>query len=485
MTAFVRSTFPVFNVLGYVVLMFAATMLVPLAFAVAAGDGSQRGFDIALLITVGSGLALMLTTRRFRRELQVRDGFLLVTLVWTVLPAFATLPLLMQMPDLSITDAYFEAMSGLTASGWHRAFRNRSAAVADQHLAPLDGVDRRHGNTGAGGSDSAAARCRRRAGVQGRDHGSAEGNKAHAAHRRHGEGFVCDLFCAVACVFSGLRMGRYELERRVHAHVLDCSGSADFHRTTRALRYWNSPLIEGVAVVFMTLAGFSFLLHFTVWRRKSLWPYWNSAEARAFMFTLAAAVLVVAAFLLVQNVYTDWQSALRYALFNVVSVATTTGYSNTDYNLWPVFAPILMLFLSGFATCAGSTGGGIKMMRALILLKQARREMVRILHPRLINPVCIDDKVVENNVIFAVLAFMLVYGGSIIWLTFLLLLSGLDVTTAFTAIVACVNNTGPGLNQVGPASNFGVLSDFQTWVCTFAMLIGRLELFAVSGASDA
>ena len=117
MTAFVRSTLPVFNVLGYVVLMFAATMLVPLTVAMAAGDGSQRGFDIALVITVGSGLALMLTTRRFRRELQVRDGFLLVTLVWTVLPAFAALPLLMQMPDLSITDAYFEAMSGLTASG--------------------------------------------------------------------------------------------------------------------------------------------------------------------------------------------------------------------------------------------------------------------------------------------------------------------------------------------------------------------------------
>ncbi len=236
MTAFVRSTLPVFNVLGYVVLMFAATMLVPLAFAVVADDGSQRGFDIALLITAGSGLALMLTTRRFRRELQVRDGFLLVTLVWTVLPAFATLPLLMQLPDLSITDAYFEAMSGLTAIGWHRAFRTRSAAAADQHLAPLDGVDRRHGDSGAGGGDPAAARCRWRAGIQSRDRRSAERNEAHAAHRGHGEGFVCDLFCAVAGVFPGLRMGRHELERRVHAHVLDRSGSADFRRTTRALR---------------------------------------------------------------------------------------------------------------------------------------------------------------------------------------------------------------------------------------------------------
>lgn len=119
------------------------------------------------------------------------------------------------------------------------------------------------------------------------------------------------------------------------------------------------------------------------------------------------------------------------------------------------------------------------MIRAVILLKQARREMIRILHPRSINPVCVGSKVIENNVIFAVLAFMLVYGGSIIWFTFLLLLSGLDVTTAFTAAVACINNIGPGLNQVGPASNFGVLNNFETWVCTFAMLIGRLELFSV------
>ncbi len=478
MTAFVRSTFPVFNVLGYVVLMFAVTLLVPLAFAVVAGDGSQRGFDIALLITAGSGLALMLATRRFRRELQVRDGFLLVTLVWTVLPAFATLPLLMQLPDLSITDAYFEAMSGLTASGgtvlsgldqlplpiniWRHLMvwmGGMGILVLVVAILPLLGV---------GGAQAFKAETT----------GPLKETKltpriADTAKALYAIYFVLSFACFFAYAWAGMSWSD------AFMHMCSTLGLGGFSSHDASFAYWNSPLLEGIAVVFMTLAGFSFLLHFTVWRRKSLRPYWSSAEARAYMFTLVAGVLVVAAFLMAQNVYPDWQSALRYALFNVVSVATTTGFSNTDYNLWPVFAPILMLFLSGYATCAGSTGGGIKMMRALILLKQARREMVRILHPRLINPVCIDDKVVENNVIFAVLAFMLVYGASIIWLTFLLLLSGLDVTTAFTAIVACVNNTGPGLGQVGPASNFGVLTDFQTWVCTFAMLIGRLELFSV------
>jgi len=478
MTALVRSTLPVFNVLGYVVLMFAATMLVPLAFAVAADDGSQRGFDIALLITAVSGVALTLITRRFRRELQVRDGFLLVTLVWTVLPAFATLPLLLQLPDLSITDAYFEAMSGLTASG--------GTALSGIDLLPLPINIWRHFMVWIGGMGILvlAVAILPLLGVGGAQAFKAETagplketkltpRIADTAKALYVIYFVLSLACFLAYAWAGMSWSD------AFMHMCSTVGLGGFSSHDASFAHWNSPQIEGVAVVFMLLSGFSFLLHFTAWRRRSLRPYWNSAEARAYMFTLAAAVLVIAVFLLAHNVYADWVSALRYALFNVVSVATTTGYSNTDYNLWPLFAPILMLFLSGFAACAGSTGGGIKMIRALILLRQARREMIRILHPRLINPVCIDDKVVENSVIFAVLAFMLVYGGSIIWLTFLLLLSGLDVTTAFTAIVASVNNTGPGLNLVGPASNFGVLSDFQTWVCTFAMLIGRLELFAV------
>jgi trk system potassium uptake protein TrkH len=138
-----------------------------------------------------------------------------------------------------------------------------------------------------------------------------------------------------------------------------------------------------------------------------------------------------------------------------------------------------MLFLCCFATSAGSTGGGIKMIRALLLLKQAKREFTRILHPRVINPVTIGGQPIENNVIFAVLAFMLVWGGSVIFCTMLLLFSGLDVISAFSAVIASINNTGPGLNQVGPATNYAGLNDFETWVCTFAMLIGRLELFAV------
>src|SRR5687767_453273 len=303
MTAFVRSTLPVFNVLGYVVLMFTATMLVPLAFAVAAGDGSQRGFDIALLITAVSGLALTLITRRFRRELQIRDGFLLVTLVWTVLPAFATLPLLLQMPDLSITDAYFEAMSGLTASG--------GTALSGIDQLPLAINIWRHFMVWIGGMGILVlvVAILPLLGVGGAQAFKAETTGplketkltpriADTAKALYAIYFVLSLLCFLAYAWAGMTWSD------AFMHMCSTLGLGGFSSHDASFAYWNSPVLEGVAVIFMTLAGFSFLLHFTVWRRKSLRLYWKSTEARAFIFTLATGVLVVAAFLLFQNVYT-------------------------------------------------------------------------------------------------------------------------------------------------------------------------------------
>jgi trk system potassium uptake protein TrkH len=140
---------------------------------------------------------------------------------------------------------------------------------------------------------------------------------------------------------------------------------------------------------------------------------------------------------------------------------------------------VLIILLGCFATCAGSTGGGIKMIRFLLLAVQARRELVRIVHPNVVNPVTFNGRRIEDRTIQGVIAFMMIYGATLVGLTMVLLFSGLDVVTAFTAVVACVNNIGPGLGDVGPAVNYGGLTDFQTWVCTFAMVLGRLELLAV------
>jgi trk system potassium uptake protein TrkH len=254
---------------------------------------------------------------------------------------------------------------------------------------------------------------------------------------------------------------------------------AGFSSHDASFGYWNSALIEGVAVVFMMLAGISVALYFLAWRQRSLRVLWRNVEARAFVAVMVATVALISLYLWVGAVYPSYPEALRHTVFHVVSIGTTTGYASQDYAQWPTFAPVLMLLLGCFATCGGSTGGGIKMMRILLLLKQARHELVRIVHPNVVNPVVMGGQIVDARIMQNVIAYMMVYGATLVVLTMLLLFSGLDVVTAFTAVVACVNNIGPGLGEVGPAVNFKGLSDFQTWVCTFGMMLGRLELLSL------
>ena len=241
--------------------------------------------------------------------------------------------------------------------------------------------------------------------------------------------------------------------------------------------YFNSPLLESVALLFMLIASCNFALYFVAMRKRHLGGVWRDPELRATLTALLGGGLAVAAVLWAKGVYGPLE-ALRLGVFHAVSVGSTTGYATVDYLSWPVFAPMFMLLLSGVATSAGSTGCGIKMVRVLILLKQAGREMSRLVHPRAVQPVKLGNTLVEDRVIFAVLAFMLVYGVTIITLAMLLVLSDVDPVTAFSAVIASVNCTGPGLGAVGPAANYQVLSDFELWVCTLGMVLGRLELLS-------
>ncbi len=474
-----RHYLPVFAVLGGVLMLFALTMLVPLAFAWWGHDAALSAYDDAILITLGCGAALFFGCRRAgRRELQPRDGFLLVTLVWSVLPAFGALPLLFHLPGLSFTDAYFEAMSGLTTTGatvltgldtlpdsinvW-RCFMvfmgGMGILVLAVAILPLLGV---------GGSQIFKAETP----------GPMKDEKltpriAETARGLWGVYFGVALLCLAAYRLAG--MGWAD----AFMHMCSTMGLGGFSSHDDSFGYFNSPAIEAVAVLFMALSGINFALYFVALRRRSLRGLLRDLEARMFVSTLVLAVLGIAVYLSLNGVYASFWLALRHAAFNVVSVATTTGYASVDYAKWPGFAPVLMLFLCCFATCAGSTGGGIKMSRALLLLKQARCELTRIVHPRAVVPVTMGGGIVDARVLQSVLAFMLIYGGVTIAATLLLLASGLDVVTAFTAVLACINNTGPGLGEVGPAGNYQGLSDFQTWVCSATMLMGRLELLSV------
>jgi trk system potassium uptake protein TrkH len=469
---------PVFTVLGGVLMMFALAMGVPTAFAWWGGDAALHAFLVSIAITFASGLWVFFASRRSRRELQPRDGFLLVTLVWTVLPLFGALPLWLQLPQLSFTDAYFEAMSGLTTTCgtvltgldhlplsinvW-RCFMvllgGMGILVLAVAILPLLGV---------GGSQIFKAETP----------GPMKDQKLtpRIAETARGLWAVYFLVC-VSCLLAYRWAGMGWADAFMHMCTTVSLGG--FSSYDASLGAFNSPLIESVAIFFMLAAGVNFALYFVAWRRKSLKVLWADFEAKCFWALMLGAVLLITGVLLAHGTYAEPLEALRFAAFNVVSVATTTGYATTDYAQWPVFAPVFMLFLCGFSTCAGSTGGGIKLVRSLLLLKQAKRELTRILHPRAVQPVTLGGGVVSADVLSAILAFMLIYGAVTIGATMLLLLSGLDAITAFTAVVACINNTGPGLGQVGPAGNFQGLTDFQTWVCTITMLLGRLELFSV------
>jgi trk system potassium uptake protein len=281
----------------------------------------------------------------------------------------------------------------------------------------------------------------------------------------------------LACVFAYRWAGMSWFDAVCHAFTTMGLGAFSTHDASYG--FFGSPLIEGVAIVFMLLAGINFATHFLAWRERSLHPYRVDPEARMFLLVTLASCVMIAVYLWRQGVYPDFMTALRYAGFNVVSIATTTGYSNTDFNLWPAFAPLWMLFLCCFVSSSGSTGGGIKMIRAELLVLQGLREMVKLIHPSAQVTVKLGGQVIPNQIVFAVLAFMSIYGACVVSMTFLLLVTGLDFISAFSAVIASINNTGPGLNQVGPATTYQALTDFQTWVCTIAMLLGRLELFTL------
>ncbi|MBA2483317.1 MAG: TrkH family potassium uptake protein [Nitrosomonas sp.] len=470
--------FAVANVLGKMILVFGFTMLAPLCFSLWTNDGAQSAFYETILITTGFGMILWLATRRFRREMQIRDGFMLVVLVWSVLPAFAMLPLLFVLPELSLSMAYFEATSGLTATG--------GTVLTGLDVLPTS-INLWRGQMvwlGGMGLIVLAVAILPLLGVGGRQilkaetPGPMKENKLTPRIAETAKGlWLVYVSLTITCVIAYWLAGMTLFDSVMHAFTT--LGLGGFSSHDASYGYWDSPLIELVAIIFMLIAGINFATHFLAWRAKSLLSYFRDPEAGLFMLVLLTSCLGVAFYLWFADIYADPLVALRYASFNVISIATTTGYSNTDYSLWPIFAPLLMLFLSGFCSSSGSTGGGIKMIRARILYQQLFREMITIMHPKSISPVKLGGSVVSNKIIFAVLVFLFVYATSIVMMTLILTISGLDIVTAFSAAIACINNLGPGLGQIGPATTYASMTDFQTWICSFAMLLGRLEFFTL------
>jgi trk system potassium uptake protein TrkH len=268
-----------------------------------------------------------------------------------------------------------------------------------------------------------------------------------------------DLFDAISHSFSTVAIGGFS------THDL-------------SMGYYNGlPLVEVVAIVFMLIAGVNFALHFVAWRSRSIRGYLHDAEFKTYFTILLLVSIVSTVYLGYQGVFDNARNTVLNGIFQAVSIGTTTGFTTHQYHLWPGFLPVLLLFTSFVGACAGSTGGGMKVIRFLLLIKQGIREIMRVIHPNAVIPIKIGKKPISNNVIDAVWGFFAVYVATFVVMMLLLMMDGLDQITAFSAVAACMNNLGPGLGQVG--AHYADISDFSKSVLCVAMLLGRLEIFTL------
>jgi trk system potassium uptake protein TrkH len=469
---------PVVHVLGLVVLIFSFAMLVPLTTALIGHDAAQHAFDEAFLISLGIGAVLWLGGRRWRRELKTRDGFVLVLLVWTGLPAVATLPFLIYAPGMSFTDAYFETMSGLSTTG-------ATVMSGLDTLPPSLNLWRHLLNwLGGMGIIVLAVAILPLLGIGGRQLLKAElpgpiKDTKLTPRIADTAKLLWVVYAAItlACILALRLAGMSWFDAVCHAFAALSLGGFSTHDAS--VGYYDSPLIEAVLIFFMLVAALNFVTHLLAFRQKSLVPYRRDPEVVGVLGLVFVSILGLSLYVWQAGVYPAFVTALRHVSFNLVSLATDCGFASVDFNQWPVFAPMWMLALSCVTASSGSTGGGLKMIRAVLMFRQGVRELERQLHPAARLPVKIGGHAVPNQIIFAIQAFVMMYVATVVGMTLVLLASGLDFLTAFSAVIACINNAGPGLGEVGPASNYAGLSDFQTWALALTMLLGRLELFTV------
>jgi len=470
--------FAVAHVLGLLLATFALTYVLPLGCSLLMGDGLWSRFLLAALVTAGCGLLLAVLTWTRRRELKPRDGFLLVTLGWLLLCAAASLPLFLTLPGLSFTAGFFEAVSGLTTTGstmltgldqlppslnfWRHAlhwFGGLGMIVMALAVLPLLGVGGMQVYKGSAGGPVKDERLAPRI--------------TQTAKQLW---FVYALITVAGIV--ALRISGMSWFDAV-CHAFSAVGLGGFSTHDRSIAFFNSPAIEAVLIVLMVIASLNFARHLIALRRLSLAGYRQDPEAQAIFVILAVSVIGVAVLLNVHGVYAGFLPCLRAAAFNVVSQATTSGLTTQDYQAWPVFAPYWMLFLSCIVCSTGSTGGGIKMFRTLLLARQAGREMKLLIHPAAVAPLRIGGRLIPDGVGNSVLAFIFLYFMTVALLTFAMLLTGMDFDSSFGAVVASINNTAHGFGPPGGVHNFHSLSALQAWICAAAMLLGRVEIFSV------
>ena len=466
----------VLRIIGALSVFFSFTMLPPLAVSWYYGDGAHLPFLFGFLIILGAGLLFWWPFRHAQRDLRVRDGFLVVALLWIILGFTGAVPLLMvEQPYLSFTDAVFEAISGLTTTGatvisglddlpksilyyrqqlqWLGGMGIVVLAVAVLPLLRVGGMQLYRAETPGPMKDTKLTP-----------------RIAETAKALWG----VYLGLTVACAFSYWLAGMEPFDAVGHAFSTIAIGGFSTHDAS--IGFFRNPAIEAVAIVFMLIAGINFSLHFEILRRRHLRVYVADSEVRAYLALLVLIAMLAAGYLWRYGGI-DLHSAVRHGLFQAISFMTTTGFTSTDYSVWPAFVQVILVFGAFVGGCAGSTAGGLKVIRVLLLYKQGIREILRLIHPQAEIPVKVGRVPVSTRVVEAVWGFFSLYVVSFAILMALMMAAGLDQVTAFAAVAACLNNLGPGLGDV--AAGFMTMPDSVKWLACFAMLLGRLEIFTL------
>lgn len=466
------------RILGLLLMLFSFAMLPPALVGFIYGEASLWAFVYAFGILLVMGVAIWLPVARSRRELRLRDGFVVVFMFWLVLGIFGALPFYLDASlTISVTDAVFESMSGLTTTG-ATVLQGlddlpRSILIYRQQLQWMGGM----------GIIVLAVAILPMLGVGGMQlyraemPGPVKDSKLtpRIAETAKALWFLY-LGFTVACAAAYWLVGMSVFDAVAHAFSTVSLGG--FSTYDASLGYFDSAAVEVVAITFILLGGINFGLHFIAWRNMSLRHYWKDAEFRTYLLIIGIVSVVCVGYLyLTATTDTTTDNALRWGIFHAVSIGTTTGFTTTDFYNWPGFLPVLLIFASFVGACAASTGGGIKVVRFLLLFKQGQREVMRLIHPNAQIAVKIGNHPLPDRVIDAVWGFFSAYVAIFALILLALMASGLDQITAFSAVAACMNNLGPGLAEVGP--HYADINDFAKWMLAFAMLMGRLEIFTV------
>ncbi|MFY0992906.1 TrkH family potassium uptake protein [Halomonas sp. C05BenzN] len=466
----------ILRILGLLLMLFSLTMMPPILISLLFADGLWEAYVIAIAITVLTGAAMYLPNRGSRKELRTRDGFLIAALFWSVLGLFGSLPLMLaDASALSITDAVFESFSGLTTTGATVItgidFLPESLLYYRQQLQWLGGM----------GIVVLAVAILPTLGVGGM-----------ALYRTEIPGPLKDskltpritetakalwyiyATLTVTCMLAYMAAGMNWFDALGHSFSTVAIGG--FSTYDASIGHFDSALIEMICAFFLLVSAMSFSLHFAAWRDKRLTHYFLDPEARFLMlFLLGLAVITVVSLWLTETYGTE--RGLRHGIFQVVSVATTAGFGVADFSAWPGALPFLLFVTAFVGGCSGSTGGGMKVIRIILILKQGMREVMRLIHPSAVIAVKVGKVSVPDGIAQAVWGFFAVY----VMLFFLMLVgvmaTGVDQVTAWSTVASALNNLGPALGEA--SANYGDLPALAKWILLVAMLLGRLEIFTV------